>query len=175
MGIIKSVIPVKLFTGIIAADLTLLQEAEAALTKQWDKIDSSSEIIPFDFTDYYHPEMGRELYRCWLSFEGLMDPGQLVRLKGEANKLEESFAINGKRRVNIDPGYLTMAKIVLASTKDFNHRIYIGGGIYAEVTMYYRHDKFVTLAWTYPDYQCETALKFFTNTRVKLREQLKHL
>jgi hypothetical protein len=171
MGTIVLPEPVKLFTGIIAASDVLADQAIRQLTASWGSVDCASTRIPFDFTGYYAPEMGASLLRCWVGFERLIHPGDLSNLKVAANDQETGFAVAGQRQVNIDPGYLTAAKVVLASTKDYSHRIYLDRGIYAEVTLHYQHNAFTFLPWTYPDYQSETALTFFRELRVRYRAQ----
>ncbi|MCX5777723.1 MAG: DUF4416 family protein [Elusimicrobia bacterium] len=165
MGTIHVEKPVKLFAGIIAADDALLQRAKKLLAYCWGDIDTESEVVPFTFTDYYAPEMGDNLLRCWVSFPGLRSPSCLAAVKRASNDIEQSCATDGKRRMNIDPGYVTPAKVVLASTKDYSHRIYLSDGIYAEVTMMFQKGSYVFLPWTYSDYQSKAALQFFNRIR----------
>lgn len=172
MGIIRAVLPVKLIAGIIAASQEQASAAEEQLTASWGPVDTRSPVVPFTYTDYYGPEMGAELIRYWISFERLMDPGELAGRKRFSNTVEDRYTENGNRRVNIDPGYLTQAKLVLASTKDYSHRIYLAENIYAETTLTWQHNAFHSLPWTYPDYQSETALKFLVQARAKFQEQL---
>ncbi len=130
-------------------------------------IESNSEIINFDFTDYYTNEMGKEILRYWISFTPLVSPEQLWKIKIFTNKLEqENFTDkSGNRKLNLDPGYIEGSKLVLFSTKNFAHRIYLAEGIYAEVTLVYKHGKFEFLAWTYPDYKTVQAINFFSFIR----------
>jgi hypothetical protein len=137
MGVIKPPDRVKLFAGLLAPDEESFHNAEATITERWGKIDHRGPILPFTYTDYYAPEMGKTLMRRWVSFETLIEPSQLAGIKRYSNEVEDSFACSGKRVVNIDPGYLALSKIVLASTKDFSHRIYLSDGIYAEITLLY--------------------------------------
>ena len=172
MGKIHPPCPVKPVCGILAATPSLAEEAEKALEAAWGGIDLKSELIQFDFTSYYEKEMGKNLWRRWVSFKDLSDPGTLAGRKKASNDMEKNLSSGGYRRVNLDPGYLSMAKLVLASTKDFSHRIFLSDGIYAEVTLIYRHDAFSALPWTYPDYQSETALKFLLKVRETYHSQL---
>ena len=173
MGKIRPAQPVKLIAGIIAASGEQAAVAEEHLVAAWGAVDTRSPVVPFTFTDYYGPEMGPELIRYWVSFERLMDPGELAGRKRFSNNIEARYAEQGNRRMNIDPGYLTPAKLVLASTKDYSHRIYLADGIYAEVTLTWQHrNGFHALPWTYPDYQSEPALRFLEHARAKLMEQL---
>ena len=126
---------------------------------------------PFDFTetDYYAATMGTGLKKQFLAFERLIDSAALAGIKRETNDYEAEYAALGQhaeqRPLNLDPGYLTPAKLVLASTKDHAHRIYLGGGIFAEVTLVYRQRKWQPLEWTYPDYRREDYQRFFTRCR----------
>jgi len=130
---------VKPFVGLLLSELSLLEKCKKALELSFGPSDIQSHIIPFSHSDYYDAEMGNKISRLWISFSQLQDPGNLADWKINSNTLEDIWAINstGKklRQINIDPGYLSEAKIVLASTKNFSHRIYLGSGIYAEVTM----------------------------------------
>ena len=94
--------------------------------------------MSFDFSSYYNPEMGQNLKRLWISFEKLFFSSELASIKVFTNSLEDSFAVNCKRQINIDPGYITPANVVLATTKDYSHRIYLDKGIYGEVTTIYK-------------------------------------
>lgn len=114
----------------------------------------ASDIMPFTQTDYYTPEMGGGLWRQYLVFETLRDAADLADWKIATNQLELDFGKNqqGGRKINIDPGYLAPGKLVLASTKDHGHRLYLRKGIYAEITLKVEKKKFVTWPWSYPDY-----------------------
>ena len=109
--------------------------------------------------------MGEKLKRQWISFEKPILPDNLADMKIETNNIEDSYAKDKNRIVNIDPGYITPANVILASTKDFSHRIYLSKGIYAEVTTIYRKEGFTKLPWTYPDYLCPTATEFILKAR----------
>ena len=177
MGEIKPVETVKLFCGIIAADEAVIARARGELEKFYGPIDRETELIPFTFTDYYRPEMGDPLLRKFVSFQGLIDPGRIAGIKIETNAIEEQMGETRdgilRRRVNLDPGYLTPAKLVLATTKDFAHRLYAGQGIYTEVTLTFRKDGCAFYPWTYPDYQTETYTAFFLAVRRLLLNQRK--
>jgi hypothetical protein len=171
MGTIQAPDKVKLFAGLLLAQGQEMERVEPLLTERWGAVDARSETIPFTFTGYYAPEMGEGVRRLWISFRDLVAPEALARIKVATNALETGFLKDGRRQVNIDPGYITPAKVVLASTKDFSHRIYIGEGIYAEITLLYRHGEFVALPWTYPDYQSAAATAFLTEARDICRRQ----
>ncbi|OGS20682.1 MAG: hypothetical protein A2252_04730 [Elusimicrobia bacterium RIFOXYA2_FULL_39_19] len=165
MGEIKPVQKVKLIIGEIYSNENSMSSAELNLVELFGKIDARTTQIPFDFSDYYVPEMGSALFRKWISFKNLIDPEELSDIKNKTNKIEDSFAINGKRIINLDPGYISAPNLVLASTKNFSHRIYLSSGIYAEITLIYKNRNFEFLPWTYPDYKSETALEFFKKIR----------
>jgi hypothetical protein len=164
--------PVKVFVGILLALPPTLPELHALLEDQLGPIDTQSHLLEFDYTNYYEPEMGPDLKRMFLGFHRLASPNALVDLKLFTNRVEQTFVINGKRTVNIDPGYLTAARVVLASTKDFAHRLYLGRGIYGEVTLIYQKRDFQALPWTYPDYRSEAYRQFFRELRKGYMAQL---
>jgi len=177
MGNVRQVKPVKTFCGIIATDSKTISRAREALIPLLGKIDNESELIEFNFTDYYEAEMGQGLLRQFVSFHGLMDPGQLAGIKLATNAIEDSMAVNadGKisRTVNLDPGYITASNLVLATTKDFSHRVYIGQGIYAEVTLNFRKGGCVFFEWTYPDFKSGKYTSFFLEIRRRYMEMTK--
>ena len=166
----------KLFLGLIFSDRAVLAAAEKRLANDYGDIDARSSIVPFDKTDYYEKEMGTGLLRQFLSIKPLLDIGELPSVKHQTNILELLFADpQGRRRINIDPGYLLFSKVVLATTKDYSHRLYLGNNIYAEVTLHYRgEDKsYAPWEWTYPDYRDPMALEFFSHLRHLYKEQIK--
>ena len=165
MGKIRTPHTVTLFSGIIAADEACLRDAVAALAAVWGPVADHSAVMPLSFTNYYGPEMGAGLLRQWVAFDGVRAQDELAALKRQSIDIEQHFAVGGRRRVNIDPGYVTPAKVVLASTKDYSHRIYLAHSIYAEVTMMFQKGKYVFLPWTYFDYRSEIALEFFLRIR----------
>ncbi|MDR1784766.1 MAG: DUF4416 family protein [Endomicrobium sp.] len=173
MGIVKTPAKAKLFCGIIYFDEEVKLKSFVVLKKRLGKIDLTSNVITFDFSSYYNTEMGKSLKRFWISFEKLISVDMLAEIKVFTNFIENSFALDGKRRINIDPGYVNLANIVLATTKNYSHRIYVSCGIYAEVTMMYRKGGFTRFPWTYPDYLSETAREFFLKVRSCLMKQLK--
>ena len=169
MADISSSKPVKLFVGILSSDNTLLEEVEYLLAKRLGKVDIKSEIFPFDFTDYYKKEMGTNISRQFLCFKELINPEELSDIKIWTNELENEIKCNRKsdvaRPINLDPGYLAHCNLILASAKDYYHRIHLQNGIYAEVTLFYQHEVFKNLPWTYPDFQTEEYKNFFLKVR----------
>lgn len=169
--------PIKLMVGLLSADPTLFSEAERALAHDHGPIDFRSEVFRWNMTRYYEKEMGAHLLRQFMGFERLVSPEALARLKRYTNRLERSFArpptADGARRLNIDPGYLDANKLVLASTKDQAHRIYLSQGIYAEVTLRYHHGAFHSFDYTYPDYCWPQTRAFLKRLRQRYLEQLR--
>ncbi len=168
--------PVKLFAGLLAGDTDILRRARQLLTKRFGPVDAESELWPFDQTDYYEDEMGPHLQRWFISFEPLIRADQLVSIKHETNALEREIAEQCLspdiiRPVNIDPGYVDLTKLVLATTKDRGHRLYLSHGIYAEVTLQYTSGAWQTQPWTYPDYARPEVQAFFVRLRERLRAQ----
>lgn len=170
MGLIKKPQNVKFFCGIIASGCEILRKAESELEILFGKVDLKSELIDFDYTDYYEPEMGPGLIRRFISFSKLKDPSEIAQMKLQTNILEQQFAVKSGRTVNLDPGYIAPSKLVLASTKDFSHRIYLGQGIYGEITLNFRRGGFKFFEWTYPDFQSKEYCAFFLKVREKLME-----
>ncbi len=165
MGKVKEPLPVKLIASVFTARMELLEEAKARLSQEFGPIDYESELLPFDHTDYYAPEFGENLKRRFIAFEELVHPGRLAEIKLLSNALEMEWTVEGKRQVNIDPGYVSHSKLVLATTKNHAHRIYLGQGIYAEVTLHFRHGTFQPWPWTYPDYASPPLIAIFNHIR----------
>ena len=173
MGVARQPVPAKMVCGIIASSHQDVERAENVLQEVFSTIDRRSESIPFDQTSYYQSEMGRDLIRKWISFAELVSQDAIVNAKLTTNRLEKELARpNGSRTVNLDPGYLVASRLVLATTKDYAHRVYLANGIYAEVTLIYRAREFHPLEWTYPDYRGHVALDFFTEVRAAYTAQL---
>jgi len=152
MGSIRAPLPVKLIVGMLAGSPQALDLGMVALAQTLGPVDYASDDLPFDYTDYYCAELGPHILRRFVAISDLVDPGRLADIKVQTNGLEDSLRQGGRRTVNLDPGYICGGKLVLATTKDNAHRIYLGQGIYAEVTLIYRGRRFCPLPWTYPDY-----------------------
>lgn len=175
---IRSPIPVKLFIGMLSPDPALFDVCTDLVCKEYGPVDFRSELIPWIDSDYYQEEMGTGILRRFIFFERLMDPGDLPAIKMSAIRIEKDFAVQSgnslQRRINLDPGYVTEAKIVLATTKDYSHRVYIGDGIYAEVTLRYgaKERGFNPLDYTYLDYRTVRYRTLFNKARDHLRTAL---
>ena len=144
--------PVKLISSIFSGDNVLVGEAIRRLSRKFGTIDFVSEYMSFEYTGYYAKEMGDSLVRRFISFEDLVDPASLPDIKLYTNGIEKELSKGEKREVNIDPGYLCEAHLVLATGKKYTHRPYLRDGIYADLTLIYREGAFRPLEWTYPDY-----------------------
>ncbi len=162
----------KLFTGIIVESEELLSEAEKILQKKYGNIDFKTMNIPFVHTEYYK-NIGSNLFRIFISFEKLIKRDDIVKIKLFTNTLEKKLSKNEKRKINIDPGYLTLSNVYLASCKDFFHRVYLSKGVYLENEYRYVERLFQPWEWTYPDYKKTEYLNFFYNIRNIYYKQLK--
>jgi hypothetical protein len=173
VGRIKKHQPVKLVIGFIFQEEDVLNKTKVLLARRFGKIDNQSLILAFTHTDYYTKEFGSNLKRQFVSFEKLISPRDLSAIKITTNKIEQKMSRQGQRQINIDPGYLDMAKLILASTKDYRHRVYLNKGIYAEVTLFYQHKSFQAWEWTYPDYKTSDYIAIFNRIREIYVEQIK--
>lgn len=174
MAKIKKHKPVKLIVGFIFKEENALHKAEILLVRHFGKIDFESQTLPFTHTDYYEAEFGKDLKRKFVSFKKLILPEALHRIKIITNKIEKKLSRPTGRLINIDPGYLEPAKLILASTKDYKHRIYLNKGIYAEATLFYRNSTFNPWEWTYPDYRTAEYINIFNRIREIYVRQIKN-
>jgi hypothetical protein len=144
----------------------------AALEGAFGALDYQSDEIPFTFTDYYTSEMGAGIRRIFFAVADLYDPSELARAKLTTDELEQRFAGERRRSVNLDPGMLTLGRLILASTKDNAQRIPLRDGIYAEITLLYRQGGFEALPWTYPDYRSAAYHEVLNDLRTRYKQQL---
>jgi hypothetical protein len=175
MGKIRTPEPVKLFVGVLTSIPETVPVAEEKLKTEFGNVDTRSEPFLFDMTHYYDESMGTPIYRYFISFEKLIEPSEIAAVKVKTNDLESAFLAGYpgiERPINLDPGYVEQSKIVLASTKNFFHRILISGGIYAEVTLHYQDGAWQSLPWTFPDYKTDRYHPFFSSLRNLYRSQL---
>ncbi|MDD5730173.1 MAG: DUF4416 family protein [Candidatus Omnitrophica bacterium] len=173
MGKIKKQPKVKLVAGFIFKQEDTYKKAKSSLEKLFGEADFESPEIAFIHTDYYEKEFGKSLKRRFLSFRKLVSPDSLPKIKLLTNRIENKLSREEKRLINIDPGYVDMAKLVLASTKDFSHRIYLSKGIFAEITLCFRGDTFKTWEWTYPDYRTREYIEIFNKIRESYISQIR--
>lgn len=154
-----------LFTAMFGQDPALLEKVSDILKRKFGPVIAASELFDFSHTDYYEDEMGKNLKKIFFAFKKPIRPERLIDIKLSAMKIESRFSITLKRRVNLDPGYISPGKVVLATHKDYSHRIYLGKGVYAEVTLFYKDNSFNFFPWTYPDYKTTISIDFFNRAR----------
>lgn len=167
--------PAKLVVGIFTGEKDIIASVAAELVRRFGEIDLVSRWLVFDFTDYYTEEFGGPLYRRVFSFKRLIGQTALPEVKRTTNAIEAANAVDGKRRMNIDPGYMLRERFVLATGKNYSHRIYIGEGIYADLTLMYQKGAFQALPWTYPDYKHEHLQAFLMQVRDRYLVDLKSM
>src|SRR3989338_9164524 len=148
--------PVKYFVAILTNDVGLREHVVHVLGDHFGKADHESQWYPFSHTDYYHSEMGGGLMRSFVSFEKLLSPEDLAKVKQLTSKVEDRFRFKKNRKVNIDPGYVDYCKIVMASEKFSSYRVAISKGCYADFVMYYDKKGFIPLPWAFSDFASGT-------------------
>ena len=174
MGNVKSVAKVKLFVAMLSPNLDIFEKVKPYLEKEFGKIDTESDIIPFAYTEFYEKEMGKGIMRKFYSFSQLIDPMDLSKIKIKTNSIEKDFfTVDGNRTINLDPGYIALSKLVLASVKERPHRICIGNGIFAEITLYFEKKSFRAWERTYPDYASSEYISYLNKVRSIYAENLK--
>ncbi|MBA7639577.1 hypothetical protein ES703_47236 [subsurface metagenome] len=173
MGRVIGFYPEKLVLAVLISEPELKQKLLDELTDSFGSQDYISQEIEFSFTRYYCEEMGDRISRFFLSFQDLVNPERLAEIKIETNYLESHFSREGKRKVNLDPGLLSLSRFILATTKDSSHRIPLHSGIYAETTLIYERKEFRAVEWTYPDYRSPEYLKILHNIRSIYKKQSK--
>jgi hypothetical protein len=166
---------VKLIFSLFAKEAVLINETIKVLSLAYGQPDFISAVIPFDYTDYYCAEMGHGLVRRFVTMEKLIRPEDLPDIKLATNEIEDKLTSNAQRRINIDPGYISKAHLILATGKSYTHRPYLRDGIYADLTLVYQGKKFCSFPWTYPDYADEKQLSMLSKIRERYLLQLKML
>jgi hypothetical protein len=156
---------VRLITGFIYKDEAFFIKSRDVLNRRFGRIDFDSGPLNLNHIPYYEKEMGTGLVKRFISFSKPVPVESLYRIKLYTNRLEARLSDSGRRRVNIDPGYIDLAKLVLASTKDYAHRLYLRKGIFAEITLTYRDNSFTPNDWTYPDYRGQEYIDIFNKIR----------
>ncbi len=165
--------PAKLIIGCFAKEKDILEDVAPKLSEAFGQPDIVSPWLAFEHTDYYSHEMGSPLFRRMMAFGRLIQQDDLTGIKLFTNNLEDQFSRQGNRLVNIDPGYLLAERFVLATGKNYTHRIYLNKGIYADLTLIYHKGRLRPLDWTYPDYAGEAIIRFLTSVRERYLYQLK--
>jgi hypothetical protein len=165
--------PVKLIVSLLAGEKQLITAAAAELSRAYGVIDFISRCIPFTMTDYYREEMGEYLIRRFITFEELLPPEALPGVKKHTDQVEGNYTGGaGCRKVNLDPGYIALEHLILATNKKYTHRPYLGNGVYADLTLIYRNKSFRPLEWTYPDYASAEIIEVLNRLRERYRLQL---
>jgi len=173
MSVPQTAKPAKLIVGLFMAGKGLLPAVYAELDRLYGPVDIISRWFPFNYMDYYGAEMGAPLFRRMIVFKPLIRQPELAAIKVRTNTIEQQFCDGNRRSVNIDPGYMLQERFVLATGKNYSHRIYIGQGIYADLTLIYRKGSFRKLDWTYPDYGASRMIAFLNRVRDKYVLDLK--
>lgn len=166
---------VKLIAGILYRDESFLREALHALEDSFSPSDYRGGAVPFEGTSYYEEEMGSGLIRTILSFEKLVDPTVLIEAKINSREVEAALRFEGRRRVNIDMGYLDLHKLVLASFKERGNKVYLGKGVWADMTVFFRKGGVETLPWSFPDFKAGLYDRDLLKIRTLYRQQLRRL
>ncbi len=160
--------PAKLVCAVMGQNVDMLNRGRDLMAARYGEAEMASAVFDFSFTSYYEPEMGPGLVKQFLGFRPLVAQADLADIKRTSNAIEGGVArpdgMSG-RGVNIDPGYVNGGQLILGTTKNYSHRIYLRNGIYAELTLLYTRGAFVPQPWTYRDYRTEEALAFFTRVR----------
>jgi hypothetical protein len=164
---------VKLVASLFSSQETLLDQVIAELESLFGPTDWRSPKLFFDRTRFYEKEMGWPLHRRFLAFRDLVRPERLVEIKHKTNDLESQYRQQGSRRINIDPGYVSLERLVLATGKNYSHRIYLSRGIYADLALIFKRGSFKALEWTYRDYADPEVIGFFNALRDRYKKQLR--
>jgi hypothetical protein len=172
MFIYKEPLPAIIVWGVIFNREELVDNFGNSVSQRFGKIVSKSEIIPFDYTVYYQKEMGSNLKRQWIVTDKLIPLTQMQEIKLYAIEIEKNNSTGTRRNINVDPGFLTLSNFMLLTTKNYSHRIYLGKGIYAEITLIFSNNTYQPLPWTYPDYRDN--IFFFNKVRESLKKLLKN-
>ena len=164
---------VKYIASLFSPESDLIDLAVGQLEAICGPVDWTSPELLFDRTRYYEREMGWPLFRRFVSFEHPASPEDLVEIKLKTNELEKQHMVKGNRRINIDPGYISAERLILATGKNYVHRVYLSQGIYADLTLIFHKGCFTSLKWTYPDYADQTAIGFFNDIRQRHMNMIK--
>ncbi len=161
-----------LFIGSLFSSDNIFDAVLTTLTENFGNILYKTPTLPWNYTSHYNKELGTSIYRNFIFFEKSIDPSYLVDVKLITNEIERVFSHNNNRQINLDPGYITLAKVVLASTKNYSHRIYLGRAIYGELALLFKNGKFISLPYTYNDYKDEIYLNIFMKVRRLIKEKI---
>ena len=164
---------VKLICSVFSPEETMIRECIERLEEIFGPADWVGPPMFFDRTKYYEREMGWPLHRRFVSFTRLIRPERIVEAKLAADGLEQKYSQEGKRRVNIDPGYVSLERLVLATGKNYTHRVYLSKGVYADLTLLFQRGTFRSLEWTFPDYASSEMIGIFNEIRTGYKDQLR--
>jgi hypothetical protein len=173
MGTVRRPPPVLYFASLIFNDQGPMAAIEKELSDVLGPLEDRSATKPFLHSDYYEKEMGKNLSRYFLLFRPLASREQLPEVKLQTNEIETRHALQGHRMVNIDPGYVAPEQIVLATTKGFAHRLYLGKGIFGDLTLMFENGSYHGLPWTYPDYRTEEIIALCNGWKQRYKESLR--
>ncbi|MBN2059734.1 MAG: DUF4416 family protein [Deltaproteobacteria bacterium] len=160
---------VRLIANLFSSDRQVIKAVSGEMEVLFGPIDWESPWLLFDRTRYYEREMGWPLHRRFVSFERLIMPEGIVAVKLATNKLESKYVQDGNRKINIDPGYISLERLILATGKNYTHRIYLSKGIYADLTLIFHKGSFRPLDWTYRDYSDPRTIEMFNNERERYK------
>jgi len=163
---------VKLISSLFSSDKALIDEVIHVLEHRFGPVDWTSPELFFDRTQYYAKEMGWPLHRRFVSFKDLIRPERVVEVKLETNRIENEHLEDGNRKINIDPGYISLERLILVTGKNYTHRIYLSKGIFADLTLVFNRASFRPLAWTFKDYASPEIISLFNGVRERYKRQL---
>ena len=165
MSLPHASVHVKFISSLFSPEKEFMDQVIKQLEDICGPVDWVSPELFFDRTRYYAGEMGWPLHRRFISFKNLAPPDRLVQLKHKTNGLEQQTVTGEKRKINIDPGYVSPERLILATGKNFTHRVYLSQGIYADLTLIFQKGCFSPLPWTYPDYADPAIIELFNQVR----------
>jgi hypothetical protein len=172
LSIPRNPVKARLIFSVMGINEKVLEEATGLLREHFGPVCTESDLLPFDRTTYYEPEMGKDLVRRFVAFQDLIGQSRLPQIKLWSNELEKQLGSQTGRIINLDPGYISAERLVLATGKNFTHRIYLGSGIYADLTLMFFKKSFRPMEWTYPDYADGSVISFMNQVRSDYMIQL---
>ncbi|MFH1349683.1 MAG: DUF4416 family protein [Pseudomonadota bacterium] len=164
---------VKLISSLFSSQKALIENVLHELEGIFGPSDWTSPGLLFDRTRYYEKEMGWPLHRRFVSFRKLIRPEDIVDIKLTTNGVEKRYLQDEGRMINLDPGYISLERLILATGKNYTHRIYLSKGIYADLTLVFKKASFVPLQWTYRDYADPVIVGYFNEIRERYKRQLR--
>lgn len=175
MGNPSESLPVKFIVGFISSRAPETATARKILERKFGPVEAEFGPVDFSATSYYDKEFGSNLKRRFLSFKRLISLRRNYTIKQFTNSVERKLSKNSMRTVNIDPGYVSLSKLILFTTKNRSHRVYIDSGIYGDLELQFSGNSFSTLPWTYPDYASNEYITFFNTVRNNYLKEIRHL